>query len=279
MNSQELVITVHDMQLAAIAWGDKMAPPLLALHGWLDNAASFSLLAPLIKHHYVVAVDLPGHGLSDHLPPGYHYHFVDSVEYILAVADVLGWQQFSMLGHSMGAAIGVLTAGTIPERIKQFVALDTLGPYTTPEALIPKQLRDYLTQFESVVGKAPKYYSDFAQAVTARQKNSDLTSAAAEVLAHRGVLMTQQGFCWRHDVRLLLRPPSYLTENQVKAFITHITAPICLIHSSAFYQLHQHRCAWADDIDIHQVTGGHHAHLVNPQVVANVVNRWLTKGE
>ena len=55
---------VNGLKLAGLSWGDPSNRPLLALHGWLDNAASFSQLAPLLTDFYVVAVDLTGHGQS-----------------------------------------------------------------------------------------------------------------------------------------------------------------------------------------------------------------------
>jgi pimeloyl-ACP methyl ester carboxylesterase len=275
MIRQEFTITTHNIQLAAIAWGDPKAPPMLALHGWLDNAATFERLAPLLESHYIVAVDLPGHGLSDHLPQGYHYHFIDSVEYVLAVANHFSWQTFAILGHSMGAGIATLMAGTMPEMVTKLILLDALGPYTIPDEQAPEQLQRYLTQFESVWNKTPKLYADFNQAVAARQKHGELTMAAAEILAHRGTMASDEGFCWRHDSRLLLVSPSYLTDSQIKAFIVNIQAPVCLIHASDFYQLYKHRCAWVQHLSLYGLDGGHHVHLIEPQLVTDIINAWL----
>ena len=53
---------INGLKLAGLSWGKPGDRPLLALHGWLDNAASFSLLAPLMTGYHVVALDLTGHG-------------------------------------------------------------------------------------------------------------------------------------------------------------------------------------------------------------------------
>ena len=55
--------------LRVLTWGEEDAPPVLALHGWLDNAASFIPLAAHLDGIRLVAIDAPGHGRSGHYPP------------------------------------------------------------------------------------------------------------------------------------------------------------------------------------------------------------------
>jgi pimeloyl-ACP methyl ester carboxylesterase len=65
----------------------------------------------------LVAVDLPGHGQSSHKPPGSDYAILDYIRDTNAIAAGLGWQTFHLLGHSLGASICGLFAGTFPERV------------------------------------------------------------------------------------------------------------------------------------------------------------------
>ena len=62
----------------------------------------------------IFSLDLPGHGYSDHRPSGSAYYFIDMVMDVIEVADVLGLEKFSLLGHSMGAAGAIELAGNIP---------------------------------------------------------------------------------------------------------------------------------------------------------------------
>src|SRR5690625_2156424 len=85
--------------------------PVLAIHGWLDNACSFVPLGSLLSGMDVVAIDLPGHGLSAPRPDGTRYHIDDYVFDLIAIMDDLGWEQACLLGHSLGGAVCTLKIG------------------------------------------------------------------------------------------------------------------------------------------------------------------------
>ena len=64
----EITLKIPGFSIAGLTLGKPENPPILALHGWLDNANSFAPLAPYLQHNfYLIAVDLPGHGHSSHL--------------------------------------------------------------------------------------------------------------------------------------------------------------------------------------------------------------------
>ncbi|HJU38804.1 MAG TPA: alpha/beta fold hydrolase, partial [Tahibacter sp.] len=139
---REIALELPHLTLAALAWGDPALPPLLAVHGWLDNAASFSALAPLLAARFhVVAIDLPGHGRSAHRAPGTWYHYVDYLGDLAGAVAALGWQRFTLLGHSLGGAVASAYAAAHPERVGRLLLVESLGPLTqAPEAAL-EQLR------------------------------------------------------------------------------------------------------------------------------------------
>ena len=125
---------------------------ILALHGWLDNAASFAQLAPLLADADVVAIDLPGHGYSDHRPPGTRYHFIDYIPAVLDAMNELGWPNCVLIGHSLGAAIASFTAATEPDRVRGLFLIDGLGPSSEKPHSAPGRLQRSVRRFADQSG-------------------------------------------------------------------------------------------------------------------------------
>jgi pimeloyl-ACP methyl ester carboxylesterase len=110
-------LQIPGFTIACKAWGNPEDQPIIALHGWLDNANSFDEIAKRLQDkYYIIAVDLPGHGHSSHLPAGCIYHFTDGIFIVLEILNALKLKKVHLLGHSMGACLGSLIAGVAPER-------------------------------------------------------------------------------------------------------------------------------------------------------------------
>lgn len=78
-------------------WGPWDQQPIVAIHGWQDNAATFDRLIELLPSNVaVLAIDLPGHGLSSHLPTGLHYYiFWDGLIALRRVIKYYKWNKVS----------------------------------------------------------------------------------------------------------------------------------------------------------------------------------------
>ncbi|PIE82679.1 MAG: alpha/beta hydrolase [Candidatus Contendobacter odensis] len=273
--AEELEIQTPYLRLAARAWGSPEDTPVLALHGWLDNAASFDTLAPLLPGTRLVAIDLTGHGYSDHRPPGIHYHLMDFVDDSVAVADALGWDHFALLGHSMGSSLASFIAASLPERVTRLAVIEGLGPPISNPADGPANLRKSIEQMRTLPHKRPPVYATIEEAVHARSQGSGLSQQAATILTKRGLCKVKGGFTWRADPRLRIISPLYVSEPQVLAYLEHIQTPTLLICGDAGYLVHraymQERYARVTNLSIEFVAGGHHPHLEDPEPCARLL--------
>lgn len=280
---EEIEIRTPYLRLAARRWGPETGLPVLALHGWLDNAASFDRLAPLLPPCRLIALDLPGHGLSEHRPPGVPYHFIDYIADVIAAADALGWDTFALLGHSLGAAIASFVAATIPERITGLALIEGLGPLSGNPADGPAVLSKSIRQMQLVEKKRLPVYAGLQEAIQARQKAGDLSWQAAEILVARNTRSVAGGIGWRSDPRLTFTSPIYLTEEQVLAFLGHIQAPTLLIRAESGYLARRdymaRRYEQVPKLEVEILPGGHHLHLEDPEPVARILTGFLNLPE
>jgi esterase len=112
-----------------LEWGAATErPPILFLHGGNQSAHTWDVVClALSRHYHCVALDQRGHGESEwsyelDYRPEAHARDVEQL------ADRLGWRTFVIVGMSMGCLNALQFAGTRPERLAGFVAVDA-GPY------------------------------------------------------------------------------------------------------------------------------------------------------
>lgn len=273
--TEELRFPGDAVELAARRWkqGDV---PVLALHGWLDNAGTFDRLAPLLPGLDIVALDFPGHGLSGHRPRGNPYHFVDWVAEVFCAADHLGWGQFGLLAHSMGAGVACLVAGTFPERVTNLVLIEGLGPFSQPDDESPEQLKKALLYQASPKARVYATREEALKRLLAR----GLKPESAECLASRALTKSEQG--WNFTYAPEVRAPSRarLSEAQVRAFLRRIACPTLLIAAKdglpmpESFEGRMEAVAGLRRLGFEK--GGHHLHLDYPEMLASQVRKHLS---
>jgi pimeloyl-ACP methyl ester carboxylesterase len=273
MNVQEITLKGFGGELAAKRWPGE-GENFLALHGWLDNAGTFDGLAPLLPELDLVCLDLPGHGHSYHRPAGTPYHFVDWVPEVFCAADALGWDHFSLLGHSMGAAIASLAAGTFPDRISNLILIEGIGPFASPDEQAPEQLRKALLHQPS----DRKFYYPTELAAIERLGKRDLEPHSAHSLAKRALRSGEQG--WYFNYATEARAPSRqrLSEAQVRAFLEEITCPTLLLRAKNGLEApetYRERHEFVSQITTLDLEGRHHLHLDTPEVVVEPIRTFL----
>jgi pimeloyl-ACP methyl ester carboxylesterase len=270
---EQSIALSHHLSLTAQIWGNADAPPLLALHGWLDNAGSYAYLAPILAQRWrVIALELPGHGHSGHLRAGASYHYLDYVSAVLAAVDVLQLERYVLLGHSLGAGIASLVAAATPQRIDHLCLIEGLGPLGDDGLHTLQRFRDAFAT-PKTKGKSLRRFRDIDQAISARTLASGLRGDLARPIVERGLLQTEDGWRWRSDSRLTRPSAARLAESQICALLAGIEAPTALLLANPVTPylptaLMQARAGHVQRIAVDHLDGGHHLHLEHPQAVA-----------
>jgi pimeloyl-ACP methyl ester carboxylesterase len=164
-------------------WGTPGAPLLVALHGWMDVAASFQFVADhLADRWHIVAPDWRGFGLTGATGVDC-YEFSDYLGDLDAILRHLSPDApVPLVGHSMGGNIAMLYAGVRTGRVSAVVNLEGLGlPGTRPED-VPARLATWLDQLVEGA-RLQDYPSLDAVAERLRKTNPRLTPDRAAFLA------------------------------------------------------------------------------------------------
>ena len=253
------------------AWGSSSSMPIIALHGWLDNSASFNSLAEHFSPHNFIALDLPGHGLSDHLPFTSSYNILSFVEIVSAAINSLDIKKFHLLGHSLGACVATILAASQKQKIKSLNLIEGIGPMSLSARELPEKFSNFLDKTLNFRNITPLYQS-VNDAAKARQKKTSLNLKAAIELAERGTYSTPKGIKWTTDKRLMIPSSFSLSEEQVLAFIKEIDCPtLVIIAKDGFLDqntLIDKRIKTLNDLKIIKIIGSHYLHLDCPHIIA-----------
>jgi len=96
------------------------------LHGWMGDYSVFRPMFDFLDTDtFTYAfVDYRGYGQSKDLAGDYTMAEISADA--IALADHLGWQQFHLIGHSMGGMVGIVTAAEFPEEVGTLVVIDSM---------------------------------------------------------------------------------------------------------------------------------------------------------
>ncbi len=269
MTPGERVFDLPGYRLAALEWGE--GRPLLALHGWLDNAGTFTRLAPLITGCHIVAFDAAGHGLSGNRSIDSAYNIWQEVGDVHDVAAELGWDRFSIIGHSRGAGVAMLFAAAFPERVDRMVFVDGGLPIVGESDDAPGNLAASVIDSRSRRQKSGRVFPTRDAAIAERMNGfTKVSASAAEDLAVRSLFQVEGGWQWRADQRLKARSEVRLTRELTSAFIAAVSAPILAFQAEQGpFCTHPAFVALLPEfrtMDLHRVPGGHHLHLEGAEV-------------
>lgn len=107
---------------------------VLCVHGWAGSVYTFAELLPALAAagYRTIAFDLPGHGLSDKPVDETTYTTPVLTDVLLGVANGMGLRRFTIVGHSMGGALGLDLATRGERRVTALVLVNAVGIARVP---------------------------------------------------------------------------------------------------------------------------------------------------
>ncbi|MCW8092545.1 alpha/beta fold hydrolase [Alteromonas sp. ASW11-130] len=252
---------------------------IIGLHGYLDNAASLSVLAPFLHDYQFISLDMAGHGRSSHRPHGAHYNQIDYVQDLHAFFADNDFGQVILMGHSLGGIVATIYAALFPEKIDAVISLDACGPLTKPEETTTEQLREsVLSRFEKTRNRLRVV--DFEKAVNARCKISDISADNARLIIRRNLTQDASGHCfWASDPRLRTKSSLRMTEKQAENLMKNIRCPVWFGAASKSFKelrrMYEKREPWFSQSQLVEYEGGHHIHMEQTEAVATGIKQFV----
>lgn len=185
---------------------------------------------------------------------------------IVDVAAILGWERFALLGHSRGAAVASLFAGTFPERVDRLMLIEGGLPMVSKAHDAPENLARVLLRTRQLGGRGGRVFASREQAIAERVDGfTPVSTGAAEILARRSLVEVSGGWQWQADQRLKAGSEFRLTREVLGAFLQRISAPtICILAEESPFaglEIYRDMLKLIENIDVQRLPGRHHFHL------------------
>lgn len=269
MSVQDRVIDVNGLELHYREWGHPQAPPLLLLHAGGCHAHWWNATAGKFSERYrVIAPDLRGHGDSDRSAAG-DYTFEAYTSDVTALVDTLGLDDVRLVGHSLGAYVGLVYASRCPAQLRALVIADMLCELDAAA----------LERVHEAGRKPSPIFASRAEAEARFRLQPPETVAPPEVLAQltaHAVAQAHDGrFTFKFDRRAMGLPPVRAWD-----FASSVTCPTLVVRgerSNLMPREHAERlAALFPHGRLREIAGAyHHVMLDDPDGFAAVLDDFL----
>ena len=220
-------------------WGNPDAPPLLLLHGGRDHCRNWDWTAEALRDKWhILTPDWRGHGDSQWSADG-EYKLLTYIYDLAQLIHQQGLAPVTIVAHSMGGNIATRYAGLYPHHVRKIVSIEGLGP--SPKMIeerakidFAERTREWIEKKRAAAGRTPRRYPTLEAALARMmEENKHLSEAQARHLTIHGVNRNEDGsYSWKFDPYLNVWGDADMTQDQVEALWSRITAPTLLLYGA-----------------------------------------------
>ena len=222
---RESVELPSGLRLSALVWGTA-APEVVLIHGGAQNAHTWDTVA-LALGRPLLAVDLPGHGRSDHRP-AHDYEPASMADDVAVAVEALAPRAAAVVGMSLGGLTAICLAAQHPHLVRRLGIVDVTPGTDRAKA-------------EPIIAfvDGPKHFDSF-EAILARTVEHNPTRSESSL--RRGVLhnaheMSDGRWRWNYDWLRGTDAPEQRTRTSFEQLwekVSEITAPTALWQGGAW---------------------------------------------
>lgn len=224
VHRESVPVTDDDRRLSALVWGDG-PPDLVLLHGGAQNAHTWDTVA-LALDRPLVAIDLPGHGHSDHREDGPFSPRENAVDVAVAIR-ALAPDAPSVVGMSLGGLTAIALTGHAPELVRKLALID-VTPGVDREKAAP------IAQFIAGPDTFESFDDILARTIEFNPTRSE--SSLRRGVLHNAVQRDDGRWVWRYQRPRILEdadmeiPADFAT---LWDDVARISVPLMLVRGSA----------------------------------------------
>lgn len=288
---RSLRVVANDLEHHVLEWepvpsalqsaaGDLAVRTVVLVHGFMDAAGTWDLVAPALAAQglRVLAPDMRGFGEGARAGRGGYYHFVDYVFDLADLVEVLSpGDPVAVVGHSMGGTIATLFTGTFPERVARLVVIEGVGPPDNPWEMGPTRMRGWIEQVRAsrVRGKDGARPT-FSREEALRRMGANHPAVPPSVLEHRlPHLASEAGegrLAWQFDPLHRTTSPMPFFAKLFVEFAKKVTCPVLFVSGGPLGyhppDEEERLTAFADCRRAELADAGHMVHWTRPDELA-----------
>lgn len=240
----------------------------------------------------VLALDIPGHGFSSHLPPGIDYHLLSAVTLLrFVIKDWYKWEKPILLGHSFGSNLFFFYCAAFPDEVDKYISIDCSRHQMAyrPDNVVEKlrSVIDKSLDIELKPKRPPEYTEEQLLDLFYKGRNELIPKDVCKILLSRGTTKLENGKCLQsRDIRVKLSCHGRVSFSDLVDLSSYIKCDVLSIAASKgvlkkdrkgeiYMKTIENIKKNSDKSKFLVLDGHHHIHFEKTQAVADAINDFL----